>query len=89
MPAPKQKKLQPCDGPDTVCHHSGLPRETCDYLCTSCTASFRPCPDRDEIYRRAELLRNKWPSWRIDQVEGRSWEMEVPEAIRVWVYARQ
>lgn len=89
MTAPKQKALPSSDGPDTVCHHSGLPPAECDYRCTSCRLSFVPCPDREEIYRRAAALRDKWPQWHLDKQENREWNLEIPTATKVSDHMRR
>ena len=82
-------KLNRTGDPDSVCHHSGLTRQDCDYLCHNCGQAFVPCPSRAEIYKRAEELRQTWPTSRLDKQEQREWDMEIPEATRVWDHMKR
>jgi len=76
-------KLSRTGEPGDVCHHSGMTREECDYLCHNCGQSFVPCPSRATIYARAEQLRLTWPQSRLDKQELREWDTEVPQATKV------
>lgn len=76
-------KLSRRGEPGDVCHHSGLTREDCDYLCHSCSQSFVPCPSRATIYARAEQLRLTWPQSRLDKQEQREWDTEIPSVVKV------
>lgn len=82
-------KLSRTGDPGSVCHHSGMTKADCDYLCHSCNQAFVTCPDRATIYQRAEALRKDWPQSRLDKQEQREWDMEIPEATRVWDHMRR
>jgi hypothetical protein len=75
-------------GPDTVCHHSGLTPESCDYCCANCKLSCVLVADRAEIARRAEAIRDQWPAWRREQCELRV-ELEIPQAIKITDHMRR
>jgi hypothetical protein len=77
------------DGPDSVCHHSGLPPSECDYHCPHCGTSCIPSPDLDEIRVRAAAIRASWPQWKREAMEGISCEVEIPSVIRVSDHMRR
>ena len=76
-------KLSRTGEPGDVCHHSGMTREECDYLCHSCSQSFVPCPNRATVYERAAAVRLTWPQSRLDKQELREWDMEIPQCTKV------
>lgn len=76
-------KLSRTGEPGDVCHHSGMTREECDYLCHNRGQSFVPCPSRATIYERAEQLRKEWPQSRLDKQEQREWDTEIPSVVKV------
>lgn len=82
-------KLSRTGEPGDVCHHSGMTREECDYLCHSCSQSFVPCPSRSEIYKRAESLRATWPASRLDKQELREGETDIPQVTKVSDHMRR
>jgi hypothetical protein len=77
------------DGPDSVCHHSGLPPSECDYHCPHCESSCIPSPDLAEIQVRAARLRERWTKERLTKQEGTSCEVEIPQVVRVTDHMRR
>lgn len=96
-------KMARTEEPGSVCHHSGTSKNDCPHkrgtYCGYCHTNPRPtpcnlawvaCPNLHEMYAvRAVAIHSTWTQYRLDHQEGRQWDLEVPEATKVWDHMRR
>jgi len=99
----KGLKLSRTEEPGSVCHHSGTSKDDCPHkrgtYCGYCQVNPRPtpcnlawvgCPCLADIYAvKAPAIREAWSQHRLDHQEGRQWDMDIPEATRVWDHMKR
>jgi hypothetical protein len=66
----------------SVCHHSGVCCQLCEYKCPSCEHNYIACPDTEEIRVACQAIRDGWPECRFKEDEMYE-ELNVTRAHRI------
>jgi hypothetical protein len=49
----------------SVCHHSGVCCQLCEYSCPHCETTYIACPDTEEIRRLCVAIREGWSPYML------------------------
>jgi hypothetical protein len=62
----------------SVCHHSGVCCQLCEYSCPRCETTYIACPDTEEIRAACIKIRESWSPYMLGlHGEGLD-ELEIP-----------
>ena len=64
----------------SVCHHSGVCCQLCEYSCPHCSSRYVACPDTEEIRKLCQAIREGWSPYMLDLRGEHHEELEVDRA---------